>query len=161
MRKLDEAQRFANIMRNLITSAAGLASASPGDMVVKDEEGIRYLKFGTPWVQGAVRLDNPDALEVEYIQQMMVWTLFKLNPKKIVQLGLGSASLTRFCNLHFPDAQVEAVEINPKVIEVCHESFFLPTDNPNINIVNADAMDYVTDPVNKGSVDVLQVDLYD
>lgn len=39
-------------------------------------DGVRYLHFGTEWVQGAMRLRKPDAIELEYAQQMMAWLLF-------------------------------------------------------------------------------------
>ena len=53
--------------------------------------GVRYLHFGTEWVQGAMRLSKPDAIELEYAQQMMAWLLF-LDPASrpdfhVVQLG--------------------------------------------------------------------------
>ncbi len=62
-------------------------------------EGVRYLHFGTEWVQGAMRLRKPDAIELEYAQQMMAWLLF-LSPSApdfhVAQLGLGAAALTKF-----------------------------------------------------------------
>ena len=43
-----------------------------------------------------MRLRNPDAIELEYAQQMMAWLLF-LSPSveefHVVQLGLGAAAL--------------------------------------------------------------------
>lgn len=58
--------------------------------------GVRYLHFGTEWVQGAMRLKKPDHIELEYVQQMMAWLLFLETPARIVQLGLGAAALTKF-----------------------------------------------------------------
>lgn len=39
-------------------------------------DGVRYLHFGTEWVQGAMRLRKPESIELEYAQQMMAWLLF-------------------------------------------------------------------------------------
>jgi hypothetical protein len=36
-----------------------------------EEGGVRFLHFGTEWVQGAMRLRKPDHIELEYAQQMM------------------------------------------------------------------------------------------
>ena len=36
---------------------------------------MRYLHLGTPWVQGAMRIDEPLAIELEYVRRMMVWML--------------------------------------------------------------------------------------
>jgi len=155
-----EKQRLANLMRHLVASASALYGGG-GSVEARDEDGVRYLHFGTPWIQGAMRLDRPDELEVEYVQQMMLWTLFMESPAHICQLGLGAASLTRFCHLHYPQAQVTAVEINQDVIDICREKFLLPPDNDRLKVRRADAMDFVTDPVNHGTLDILQVDLYD
>ena len=40
-------------------------------------DGVRYLHLGTPWVQGAMRIRKSLALELEYIQRMMVWMLLR------------------------------------------------------------------------------------
>lgn len=131
------------------------------NILVSDEEGVRYLRFGSEWIQGGVRIDNPEFIEIEYVQQMMMWMLFNQQPQNICQLGLGVGSLTRFCHLHFPKATTTAVEIDPLVIDACHKHFFLPKNSPNLKLINQDAMDFVLDKNNRSSQDVLQVDLYD
>src|ERR1700676_1453017 len=54
-----------------------------------EEDGVRFLHFGTEWVQGGLRLKNPTPISIEYAQQMMAWLWFIETPKRIVQLGLG------------------------------------------------------------------------
>lgn len=154
-------QRLANIVRHLVASASGVYGKNKPRVGFNDEGGVRYLHFGTPWIQGAMRLDRPDAIEVEYVQQMMLWTLFLDSPAHICQLGLGAATLTRFCHLHYPQAQVTAVEIDQEVIDICRDKFLLPPDSDRLTVLLGDAMDFVTDPANRDSLDVLQVDLYD
>jgi|SRR5690625_1488083 len=160
MKKTDDNRRFSNIMQFLVATAAKVA-ARPGVASTYDEDGVRYLKFGTPWVQGAMRIDAPQALEVEYIQQMMLWSLFMPSPKTICQLGLGAGALTKFCYQHYPEATIEVVEINPRVVEICREEFHLPPESSRLKIVVEDAEDYVAHPDNQGRHDILQVDLYD
>jgi spermidine synthase len=128
---------------------------------VTEFEGVRSLHLGTSWVQGAMRLSRPDAIELEYVQMMMTWTLFHTAPRHIVQLGLGSAALTKFCYQRFPDARVTAVELNPNVIAICRSLFGLPPDDERLSVLEMNALDFVLDPANHGKVDVLQVDLYD
>jgi spermidine synthase len=86
---------------------------------ITEFEGVRSLHLGTSWVQGAMRLNRPDAIELEYVQMMMMWMLFVSQPRRIVQLGLGSAALTRFCYQKFPEARVAVAELNPNVIAIC------------------------------------------
>ena len=128
---------------------------------ITEFQGVRFLHLGTSWVQGAMRLSKPDAIELEYVQMMMMWTLFNAAPKHIVQLGLGSAALTKFCYHRFPDARVTAVELNPNVIAICRALFGLPPDDARLTVREMNALDFVLDPANHNSVDVLQVDLYD
>ncbi len=130
-------------------------------VTLSELDGVRYLHFGTEWVQGAMRLRKPDWLELEYAQQMMAWMLFIQQPQHIVQLGLGTASLTKFCYRQFPAARVTAIELNPSVITICHSMFKLPEDDARLTVREMDAMDYVLDPAQHDSIDVLQVDLYD
>ena len=128
---------------------------------ITEFEGVRSLHLGTSWVQGAMRLSRPDAIELEYVQMMMMWMLFVQQPRRIVQLGLGSAALTRFCYQKFPEARVAVAELNPNVIAICHACFGLPPNDARLDVREMDALDFVMDPANHGSVDVLQVDLYD
>ena len=128
---------------------------------ITEDKGVRFLHLGTTWIQGAMRIAKPDAIELEYVQQLMTWMLFNEQPRHIVQLGLGSSALTKFCYHHFPEAKVTAVELNPAVIDICHSEFGLPPNDNRLNVVQMDAMDFVMNPANKGTVDVLQVDLYD
>jgi spermidine synthase len=124
-------------------------------------KGVRSLHLGTSWVQGAMRLSKPDHIELEYVQMMMMWMLFNDKPRHIVQLGLGSAALTKFCYHRFPDAKVSVAELNPNVIDACRALFGLPDNDARLDVREMDAMDFVLDPANHGKVDVLQVDLYD
>ena len=67
------------------------------DLSFSEEDGYRYLHFGSPWIQGAMKVSRPYELALEYPRQMMSCGLFYPNPKHILQLGLGAASLTKFC----------------------------------------------------------------
>ncbi len=130
-------------------------------VTLSEQEGVRYLHFGTEWVQGAMRIRKPDWPELEYAQQMMGWMLFIEHPRAIGQLGLGTGALTKFCYRQFLDARVIAVELNPSVIAVCESMFKLPPNDARLQVMEMDALDFVNDPVNEGAFDVLQCDLYD
>ena len=114
---------------------------------ISEADGVRYLHLGTPWVQGAMRLRKPLALELEYIQRMMVWLLLRpeaeLTHGHAVQLGLGAAAITRFCH-SILRMRCTAVELNPSVIDACRLLFHLPADAGR-----------------SGSAQVLCIDLYD
>jgi spermidine synthase len=128
---------------------------------ITEFQGVRSLHLGTSWVQGAMRLARPDAIELEYVQMMMMWLLFLEAPRHVVQLGLGSAALTKFCHRMLPAARVTTVELNPNVIAICRAYFGLPPDDARLAVRRMDALDFVMDTANHGKADVLQVDLYD
>ncbi|MCV6900947.1 hypothetical protein OE165_28340, partial [Escherichia coli] len=60
---------------------------------------------------------------------MIMWCLFESAPKHIVQLGLVSAALTKFCYHQFKQARVTAIELNPNVIGACRHWFALPEND--------------------------------
>ncbi|KVN11147.1 MULTISPECIES: hypothetical protein [unclassified Burkholderia] len=126
-----------------------------------EERGVRYLHFGTEWVQGAMRLSKPYHIELEYAQQMMAWLLFLETPQRVVQLGLGTGALTKFAHRFLPRARVEAVELNPAVIVAARSMFELPPDDGRLTVHETDAWDFVNDPKNRGTIGALQIDLYD
>ena len=130
-------------------------------VTLSEMDGCRYLHFGPEWVQGALRLRKPDWLELDYAQQMMAWMLFIEKPQRIVQLGLGTGSLTKFCYRQFPEAQVTAIELNPAVIAICESMFKLPPNDHRLNVIEMDGEEFVNEHSNYGTLDVLQVDVYD
>jgi spermidine synthase len=129
-----------------------------------DHGDIRYLHLGTEWVQGSMLLDAPFELELEYVQRMMAWLLFvepaSVSKRHAMQLGLGAASLTKFCRKRLR-MQTTAIELNPQVIAACRIWFKLPADDAKLSVILGDAAEVAAHPRWRGQVDALQVDLYD
>lgn len=123
--------------------------------------GVRYLHFGTEWVQGAMRVGKPNELVLAYTQQMMAWLLF-LEPSKrdeIGIMGLGAGSLLRYTLKNTP-ASVETAEWNPQVSAICRAYFRLPDSSRSV-IDHCDAAVWVQKTRNIGRFMALMVDLYD
>lgn len=129
-------------------------------VTIVDGNGVRTLHLSSDAIQGAMRICMPDQIELEYVQQMMMWLLFREQAQHIVQLGLGAAALTKFCYRHFPHSRVTAIELNPQVIAACRRHFRLPPDDARLQVLEMDALAYLHSAP-AGSIDVLQVDLYD
>ncbi len=130
-------------------------------ITLSEAHGVRYLHFGTEWVQGAMRLARPFALELEYQQQMMAVGLCLPQPQRIVLLGLGAGALAKFCWRSCAPAQVVAVELAPGVVQVARQWFNLPEDDERLSVVMGDARDYITRAAAPATADWLMVDLYD
>jgi spermidine synthase len=129
-----------------------------------DHGDIRYLHLGTEWVQGSMWLDKPYEIQLEYVQRMMAWLLF-VDPATVarrhaMQLGLGSAALTKFCHRKLR-MKTTAIELNPQVVAACRLWFKLPADDTRLSVVLGDAAEVAAHPHWHGQVDALQVDLYD
>ncbi len=131
---------------------------------ISEFEGVRYLHLGTDWVQGAMRIRKPRQLELDYIQRMMVWLLWlpsdALDHGRAVQLGLGAAAITRFTH-QVLRWHTTAVEINPSVVTACRLWFQLPNDDERLQVIEADAGQWVQQAAQLQTADALCVDLYD
>jgi spermidine synthase len=129
---------------------------------VSEEKGVRYLHFGSHWIQGAMRIGRPSALELEYTRHMMVPLLLRNSaawPRTVLLIGLGAASLTRFLYKHRPRATQTIVEIDPAVIHAAREHFKLPAESARMRIEIADGVDYVA--YAEREFDLILVDGYD
>ncbi len=129
-----------------------------------DHGDTRYLHLGTEWIQGSMRLDDPFAIDLEYVQRMMAWLLFvepgAVAKRHAMQLGLGAAALTKFCHRRLR-MRVTAIELNPQVVAACRLWFKLPKDDARLSVILGDAGEVAAHPHWRGQVDALQVDLYD
>jgi spermidine synthase len=130
-----------------------------------DEAGVRFLHFGSEWVQGAMRIARPYALELEYTREMMLALVFRFDetaaspwPKTVCQIGLGAASLTKFLYRHRPETKQTIIEINPAVVPVARQMFKLPQDD-NITIEIADGIEWMKTA--RSRFDLISVDGYD
>ncbi len=129
-----------------------------------EHAGVRYLHLGSEWIQGSMRVDDPFEIDLEYVQRMMAWLLF-VEPASVagrhaMQLGLGAASLTKFCRKKLRMATT-AIELNPQVVAACRLWFKLPADDARLSVIVGDAAEVAAHPHWQGKVDALQVDLYD
>jgi spermidine synthase len=125
---------------------------------VSEEAGIRYLHFGSSWVQGAMRIARPFALELDYTREMMVPLLLNADdwPRRVLQIGLGAASVTKFLYRYRPQAKLTVVEIEPRVEAAARQFFKLPDDPARIDIRYGDGADFVIE--SKQHYDLILVD---
>ena len=134
------------------------------EVSVSEDGEVRHLHLGTPWIQGSMRMDDPVALELEYVQRMMAWLLFAdpalVSKGHAMQLGLGAGAITKFCHKKLRICTT-AIELNPQVLAVCRQWFKLPPDGAKLRVVLADAAQEIRNPMWAGTVDALAVDLYD
>lgn len=134
--------------------------AAASAITLSETDGVRYLHFGTEWVQGGMRIARPWSIELEYQRQMMALGLLLPEPRSVLQLGLGAAALTKFCWRHLPETEITVVEISPEVVATARQWFRLPADDERLSVVLGDAREAL-DTRRAWRADWLQVDLYD
>lgn len=130
------------------------------NILLSEENGIRFLHFGSHWVQGAMRIARPWDLELDYTQDMMFPLLLKPPkwPQRVLLVGLGAGSLTKFLYRHRPGAQLTVVEISPEVAAVAQQSFRLPRSR-RIELVLDDAVRHLAQC--QETYDLILVDGFD
>lgn len=107
---------------------------------------MRYLHFGSDWVQGAMRIARPWALELAYTREMMAGLLLRPAsawPRRALVIGLGAGSLAKFIYRHLPECRTTVVEINPQVEMIARQYFALPDDPRRLAVVIADGAEYL------------------
>ncbi len=129
---------------------------------IREEAGVRTLHFGSDWIQGAMRIARPWNLELDYTREMMASLLLRDQsrfPRRVLLIGLGAASLTKFLYRNVPLAKLTVVEIEPGVVAAARQFFKLPEDPKRLSIVIGDGVEYVT--ASEKSWDLILVDGFD
>ena len=112
---------------------------------VSEVAGVRYLHFSVDWIQGAMRIQRPNALELAYTREMMAGLLLRTPqwPKNALLIGLGAGSLAKYIYHKLPDTQITVVEIDPQVEIIARLHFKLPSDPKRLRVVIADGAEYM------------------
>jgi spermidine synthase len=80
-------------------------------------------------------------------------------PRKVLQVGLGAASVTKFLWRYRPQAKLTVVEIDPRVEAAARQFFKLPDDPARIDIRHGDGADFMVK--SKQRFDLILVDGFD
>ncbi|MBX9903607.1 MAG: fused MFS/spermidine synthase [Burkholderiales bacterium] len=89
-----------------------------GTVVITDEgNNMRALRFGRDGVrQSLVKLDDPEYLGLGYTPVALTGlALCNEQARRFLVIGLGGGTLPAFLRTHYPDAEIDAVDINPEV----------------------------------------------
>lgn len=139
------------------------AQSDEGVIEVVDSGDSRSLHFGTHPRQSSMRVSDPVYLDLTYTQAMMGCLLLNPVPRRVLVIGLGGGSLVKFLLHHFPRCRIDVVEYRRDVIEVAHQFFGLPENEPRLNIIQGDGYLHVSQLFYESdlSYDLLLVDAYD
>jgi spermidine synthase len=107
-----------------------------------DDGDIRSLHFDERMLQSAMRVQEPDALVLGYTRAMMGFLLFNSAPEHILMIGLGGGSMIKYCYRHLPHTCLTVLEIDADVIAL-RDQFMIPADDRRLQVIHADAIDYI------------------
>jgi len=117
--------------------------------VRENAEQIRTLVFvdadGRERAQSSIDVNAPHELRLPYTRALFSTLLLREKHERILIVGLGGGGMVRFANHALPDAQVDAIEIDPVVVEVA-QRFFGTAPGPRTSIFTEDAFDFLARP---------------
>lgn len=129
-------------------------------LFILDDGQTRRLHFcpNAELIQTLMRIDDPDALVLDYAKCMMGFLLFNPQPRHIMIIGLGGGALSKFCYRQLPQSRVTTIELSGDII-ACKPWFFVPEDNARFRTIQADAGAYFAQP--HESADVIMIDAFE
>ncbi|SMB25338.1 Spermidine synthase [Sterolibacterium denitrificans] len=136
-------------------------SALDHPIEISEKAGVRYLHFGSDWVQGAMRIRRPFALELAYTREMMAALLLRTEPawpRRVLLIGLGAGSLAKFIYRNLPETCTTVVEIDERIVPIAQQYFSLPVDPQRLKLRIADGLEFIQQT--RGRYDAIFVDGY-
>jgi spermidine synthase len=110
-----------------------------------------------------MRVSRPWDLELAYTREMMSALLLSAGwqelPKRILQIGLGAGSLTRFISRYLPDAEQVVVEQSAAVVAAARQGFPLPVEDARLRVVVAEGAEWMANGTD--AFDLILVDGFD
>ena len=163
--------------RRLATALLGLALLAPlasAEVVHRERslyQTILVVKQGrTLCLQFSLRraqrnqscLDErrPERMVLDYTRMMMAALLFGPAPQRILMVGLGGGTLPMALTAIYPQAQLDAVEIDPAVVQVAKRHFGF-TESERLKVHVEDARVFTRRAVAAGrSYDLIMLDAF-
>ncbi|MBT8136372.1 MAG: fused MFS/spermidine synthase [Gammaproteobacteria bacterium] len=93
---------------------------------VVEEDGVRCLRFTVKRRnsrQSCIDVNNPDRLVLPYTHLMFGGLLVNPAPQRVLLIGLGGGTLVEVFTGLFPGIEIDAVEIDPAVVDVARKYF--------------------------------------
>ncbi len=128
-----------------------------GPVFVRENRRYRWLYFGEEGIQSAMLKRHPDELVFAYLRAMTLLTHLVPTSSKALCLGLGGGSLVQALHQADPALGIDAIELNPVVVDVAH-TYFHFEGHDNINLHIEDASEFLTKT--DAQYDMIFVDLF-
>jgi spermidine synthase len=127
------------------------------EIKVADNNGTRLLKFERNQ-QSSMRLDDPFESTLEYVDYFHLALAIQPAIERVLVIGLGGGSLAKRMWRDYPEMSIDAVEIDPEVVQIAYELFELPRDE-RIQVFTGDGRDFLTGC--DSTYDLIVIDAFD
>jgi spermidine synthase len=96
-------------------------------LAVVDDADSRYLRFDNS-LQSAMYLGDPFRTRYRYTDLFHLGIAYNDDARRVLYVGLGAGSSEKRLWRDFPRVQIDAVELDPVVVDVAYRYFHLPRD---------------------------------
>lgn len=111
-------------------------------ILVVEKAGRRLLKFNN-MTQTAVDADSGFFSFFSYINYLHLPLALKPDAERTLVIGLGGGALPRRMRRDYPEISIDVVEIDPAVVQVARDYFFLVEDD-RLKVTVADGREFIT-----------------
>ena len=125
-------------------------------VAVLRKEGLQWLVLNDPHYSQTIHKIGENRSGY-YFDEFALGPLL-VPARRVLVLGMGGGATIQVTRALAPTAQIDAVEIDPKVVEVAVNFFGLHTDDPNLHVYVADARPWLA--LHQTVYDIVHVDLY-
>ncbi len=122
-------------------------------LAVVDDADTRYLRFDNS-LQSAMYLDDPVRTRYRYTDFFHLGIAYNPDARNVLFVGLGAGSSEKRMLRDFPQLRLQAVELDPVVVDVAYRYFELPRD-PRLQVDVGDGRRFLADDEQRWDVIVI------
>jgi spermidine synthase len=115
---------------------------------LRRQGNVRSMLFvrdsGEEVLESQIDLRKPYVLRFEYLRALFASYLVCERPQDVLIVGLGGGGMVHFLQKFDPTVRIDAVEIDPLVVELADKYFGVRTSG-NVNVVTADGLAFIAE----------------
>lgn len=128
-------------------------------LVIRNGEYVT-MQFGyrnQRWTESRTNPNDPTELDVRYTRLMTIGLAYAEDVKRIVMIGVGGGTTSRYLSTAMPDVKIEGVELDPYVLRMAKKYFGL-SEGENLELHTLDGRMYLRR--SKNEYDIIMIDAY-
>jgi spermidine synthase len=123
----------------------------------RDELTMSFQLKGWDYTESVANLADPDDLPLRYVQVMTIAAIYPETTKRILMLGLGGGTLSTYLGRFLPEAHIDVVDIDRRVIETA-KTYFGLRETEHVHYLDSDGRVFLNR--HKELYDLILLDAY-